>query len=148
MKRIVIAALAAALLAGVTPAFAKEDCNAGYKDFIGKMSSHMSSVSGNELAEYVRKSLGAYDFMYGRRQLLAPWRLGSDPGRYGQEVSTSLMIGRALLTPTGAPAQLFEWPRQSLRAPDCAGQCQLRVRFGRPEHVYCTSASRRSADEC
>ena len=61
MKRIAIAALAATLLAGVTPAFAKEDCNAGYKDFIGKMSSHMSNVSGNELAEYVRKSLGAYD---------------------------------------------------------------------------------------
>jgi hypothetical protein len=39
------------------------------------------------------------------------------------------MIERALLTPTGAPAQLFEWPRQSSRAPDCAGQCQLRA-FG------------------
>jgi hypothetical protein len=25
------------------------------------MSSHISNVSGNELAEYVRKSLGAYD---------------------------------------------------------------------------------------
>ena len=61
MKRIAIAALAAALLAGVTPALAKEDCNGGYKDFLGKMSSHMSNMSGNELAEYVRKSLGAYD---------------------------------------------------------------------------------------
>ena len=61
MKRIAIAALAATLLAGVTPALAKEDCNAGYKDFIGKMSSHMSDVSGDQLAGYIRKSLGAYD---------------------------------------------------------------------------------------
>ena len=37
MKRIAIAALAAALLAGVTPALAKEDCNGGYKTFLGKM---------------------------------------------------------------------------------------------------------------
>jgi hypothetical protein len=61
MLKTPIALIAALLVAGVTPAFAKEDCNAGYKDFIGKMSSHMSNVSGNELAEYVRKSLGAYD---------------------------------------------------------------------------------------
>ena len=90
MKRIAIAALAAGLLASFTPAFAKEDCNAGYKDFVGKMSSHVSNVSGDQLAEYVRKSLGAYEFMYGRRQLLAAWRLGSDPGRYGQEVKDFL----------------------------------------------------------
>jgi hypothetical protein len=61
MLKTPLALIAALLVAGVTPAFAKEDCNAGYKDFIGKMSSHMSNVSGNELAEYVRKSLGAYD---------------------------------------------------------------------------------------
>ena len=61
MLKTPIALIAALLVAGITPAFAKEDCNAGYKDFIGKMSSHMSNVSGNELAEYVRKSLGAYD---------------------------------------------------------------------------------------
>jgi hypothetical protein len=61
MLKTSLALIAAVLVAGVTPAFAKEDCNAGYKDFIGKMSSHMSNVSGNELAEYVRKSLGAYD---------------------------------------------------------------------------------------
>ena len=36
MKKIAIAALAAALLAGVTPAFAKEDCNGGYKDFVAR----------------------------------------------------------------------------------------------------------------
>jgi hypothetical protein len=61
MKRIAIAALAAALLAGVTPAFAKEDCNGGYKDFLTKMSSHFSNMSGDELAGYIRKGLGAYD---------------------------------------------------------------------------------------
>ena len=61
MLKTPIALIAALLVAGVSPAFAKEDCNAGYKDFIGKMSSKMSNVSGNELAEYVRKSLGAYD---------------------------------------------------------------------------------------
>ena len=61
MKRIAIAALAAALLAGVSPAFAKEDCNGGYKDFLTKMSSHFSNMSGDELAGYIRKGLGAYD---------------------------------------------------------------------------------------
>jgi hypothetical protein len=61
MTKLAIATLTAALLAGVAPVLAKEDCNAGYKDFVGKMSSHMSNVSGDQLAEYVRKSLGAYD---------------------------------------------------------------------------------------
>ena len=61
MKRIAIAALAAALLAGVSPAFAKEDCNAGYKDFVGKMSTYVNKMSGDELAGFIRKGLGAYD---------------------------------------------------------------------------------------
>jgi len=61
MKRIAISALAAALLAGVTPALAKEDCNGGYKDFVTKMTSHVSNMSGDELAGYIRKGLGAYD---------------------------------------------------------------------------------------
>ena len=61
MKRIAIAALAAALLAGVSPAFAKEDCNAGYKDFVGKMSTYVNKMSGDEIAGYIRKGLGAYD---------------------------------------------------------------------------------------
>ena len=60
MKRIAIAAVAAALLAGVTPALAKEDCNAGYKDFLGKMSIYVNKMSGYELADAVRKSLDAY----------------------------------------------------------------------------------------
>lgn len=61
MKRIAIAALAASLLAGVTPALAKEDCNAGYKDFLGKMSIYVNKMSGYELADAVRKSLDAYN---------------------------------------------------------------------------------------
>jgi hypothetical protein len=61
MKRTALSIVGALLLFGVTPAFAKEDCNAGYKDFLGKMSSHMSDVSGDQLAGYIRKSLGAYD---------------------------------------------------------------------------------------
>jgi len=60
MKRIAIAALAAALLAGVTPALAKEDCAGGYKDFLGKMSIYVNKMSGYELADAVRKSLDAY----------------------------------------------------------------------------------------
>ncbi len=51
MKRIAIAALAAALLAGVTPALAKEDCDGGYKNFLGKMSIYVDKMSGDELAD-------------------------------------------------------------------------------------------------
>jgi hypothetical protein len=61
MKRIALSVVGALLLVGATPAFAKEDCNAGYKDFLTKMSKHIDKMSGNELAEYVKKSLGAYD---------------------------------------------------------------------------------------
>jgi hypothetical protein len=61
MLKTPLALITALLVVGITPAFAKEDCNGGYKDFLGKMSSHMSNVSGDQLAEYVRKSLGAYD---------------------------------------------------------------------------------------
>ena len=50
------------LVAGITPAFAKEDCNGGYKDFVTKMSSHFSTMSGDEIAGYTaREILGAYD---------------------------------------------------------------------------------------
>ena len=61
MLKTPIALIAALLVAGVTPAFAKEDCNGGYKDFLVKMSSHFSNMSGDELAGYIRKGLGAYD---------------------------------------------------------------------------------------
>jgi hypothetical protein len=61
MKKIAIAALAAALLVGVGPAFAKTDCDAGYKNFLGKMSVYVDKMSGYELADAVRKSLDAYN---------------------------------------------------------------------------------------
>jgi hypothetical protein len=61
MLKTPIALIAALLVAGVTPAFAKEDCNGGYKDFLTKMSSHFSNMSGDDLAGYIRKGLGAYD---------------------------------------------------------------------------------------
>lgn len=61
MLKTSLALIAALFVFGVTPAFAKEDCNGGYKTFVGKMSTHVNKMSGNELAEYVRKSLGAYD---------------------------------------------------------------------------------------
>ena len=62
MKRIAIAALAAALLAGMSPTFAAtSDCGTGYKDFVGKMSTYVNKMSGDELAGYIRKGLGAYD---------------------------------------------------------------------------------------
>ena len=61
MKKIAIAAVAAALLAGVTPALAKEDCDGGYKAFLGKMSIYVNKMSGYELADAVRKSLDAYN---------------------------------------------------------------------------------------
>jgi len=62
MKRIAIAALAAALLAGMSPAFAaNSDCGTGYKDFVSKMSTYVNKMSGDEIAGYIRKGLGAYD---------------------------------------------------------------------------------------
>jgi hypothetical protein len=61
MLKTPLALIAALLVVGVTPAFAKEDCNGGYKDFLTKMSSHFSNMSGDELAGYIRKGLGAYD---------------------------------------------------------------------------------------
>ncbi len=61
MKKIAIAALAAALAFGVTPALAKSNCDAGYKDFLGKMSTYVDKMSGYELADAVRKSLDAYN---------------------------------------------------------------------------------------
>jgi len=61
MKKVATAALAAALLAGVTPALAKTDCDGGYKNFLGKMTTYVNKMSGYELADAVRKSLDAYN---------------------------------------------------------------------------------------
>ena len=61
MKNVTLAALAAVLFAGITPAFAKEDCDAGFKTHLGKMSIYVDKMSGYELADAVRKSLDAYN---------------------------------------------------------------------------------------
>ncbi|MGZ5919230.1 MAG: hypothetical protein ACXWJV_05470 [Hyphomicrobium sp.] len=61
MTKLAIAALTAAILAGVTPVLAKEDCNGGYKNFLGQMSTYVNKMSGYELADAVRKSLDAYN---------------------------------------------------------------------------------------
>ena len=61
MKTLPIAALAAVLFAGVTPAIAKEDCDAGFKTHMGKMTIYVDKMSGYELADAVRKSLDAYN---------------------------------------------------------------------------------------
>jgi hypothetical protein len=61
MKKIATAALAAALMFGAAPAFAKSDCDNGYKDFLSKMSIYVNKMSGYELADAARKSLDAYN---------------------------------------------------------------------------------------
>jgi hypothetical protein len=61
MTKTSIAALAAVLMVGITPAFAKEDCDGGFKTHMGKMSIYVDKMSGYELADAVRKSLDAYN---------------------------------------------------------------------------------------
>jgi len=61
MNKLTFAALAAVLVAGVTPAVAKTDCAAGYKTFLGKMSKMVEGTGGDMLAEAIRQSLTAYD---------------------------------------------------------------------------------------
>jgi hypothetical protein len=55
------AGLAALVLVGVSPALAKEDCEGGYKIFMGKLSPYMPETSANDIADAVRKSLDAYN---------------------------------------------------------------------------------------
>ena len=61
MTKTSLAVIAALLVAGVTPALAKEDCDGGYKTFLGKMSTFVDKMTGYELADAVRKSLDAYN---------------------------------------------------------------------------------------
>ena len=62
MTKFALSMIAATLLAGVAPAFAAtSDCGTGYKDFVGKMSTYVNKMSGDELAGFIRKGLGAYD---------------------------------------------------------------------------------------
>jgi hypothetical protein len=61
MTKIALSLAAAALLAGMTPAAAGTDCAAGYKTFMGKISTFIPNVSGGDLASAVKKGLAAYD---------------------------------------------------------------------------------------
>lgn len=60
MKLLSAAALVAAFSLFGTPAFAKEDCDAGFKTHMSKMSVYVDKVSGHDLSDAIRKSLDAY----------------------------------------------------------------------------------------
>ena len=61
MNKLTLAAAAAVLVAGLTPAVAAQDCAGGYKTFLGKMSKMVDGSGGDMLAEAIRRSLVAYD---------------------------------------------------------------------------------------
>lgn len=61
MKTFFVTALLATTAAFATPAFAKVDCDGGFKTHLGKMTIYVDKMSGYELADAVRKSLDAYD---------------------------------------------------------------------------------------
>jgi hypothetical protein len=61
MKYLPAAALVAIFAAFASPAFAKEDCDAGFKTHMTKMTIYVDKMSGYELADAVRKSLDAYN---------------------------------------------------------------------------------------
>ncbi len=61
MKTIATALLAGVLAAVSSPAFAKTDCDAGFKAHLSKMTIYVDKMSGYELADAVRKSLDGYN---------------------------------------------------------------------------------------
>jgi len=61
MTKIVLSVAAAALLAGMAPAVAAEDCAGGYKTFMNNIAVHIPKVSGGDLASAVQKGLNAYN---------------------------------------------------------------------------------------
>lgn len=61
MKIIALLACAVALVTVTGPAFAKYDCDNGFKNHMAKMSIYIDKTSGYELSDAVRKSLDAYD---------------------------------------------------------------------------------------
>lgn len=61
MTKIVLSVAAAALLAGMAPAVAAEDCDGGYKTFMNKMAVYIPKVTGGDLASAVQKGLDAYN---------------------------------------------------------------------------------------
>lgn len=61
MKTIFATMIVATAAAIATPALAKTDCDSGFKTHLGKMTIYVDKMSGNDLAEVVRRSLDAYD---------------------------------------------------------------------------------------
>lgn len=61
MKTMKIAVLAGALSALASPAFAKTDCDEGFKTHLSKMTIYVDKMSGYELADAVRRSLDVYN---------------------------------------------------------------------------------------
>lgn len=62
MTKSILAALAAVLVAGTAaPAFAKQDCDGGYKTYLGKMVRFVDTAPATTIADALRKGLVAYD---------------------------------------------------------------------------------------
>ena len=61
MRKTILAAIAVAFAAAGSPAFAKEDCDGGFKAHMAKMSIYVDKTTGYDLADAVRKSLDAYN---------------------------------------------------------------------------------------
>lgn len=55
------AAIAVAVMAVSAPAFAKTDCDAGFKNHMAKMTIYVDKMSGYDLSDAVRRSLDAYN---------------------------------------------------------------------------------------
>ncbi|MGQ0673774.1 MAG: hypothetical protein ACT4N2_12980 [Hyphomicrobium sp.] len=60
MTRITLAVLATALVATASPVFAKEDCDAGFRAHMSKMTTYVDKTPANDLADAIRRSLDAY----------------------------------------------------------------------------------------
>ena len=61
MTKIALSVAAAVLLAGMTPALARTDCEPGYKTFMNNMTVYIPKVTGGDLASAVQKGLNAYN---------------------------------------------------------------------------------------
>ena len=61
MTKIALSLAAAALLAGMTPAVAKEHCDGGYKTFMNGIAVYIPKVTGGDFASAVQKGLNAYN---------------------------------------------------------------------------------------
>ena len=61
MFKTTLAALAAVLVVGSAPAYAAQDCDAGYKTFLGKMMKKVEATPAITIADVLRKGLAAYD---------------------------------------------------------------------------------------